>query len=149
MLNEGHTNPQIVAALKGLGFKTSTRSLQRCLQKWGRRRPAGTPGIRIGGVTDELAEKVNYLFHHTTLNDDLIAAPIVSDHGLQTTGRQVRTIRSKFGWLRPSTGPSNEAQVAQLLDGPGRTFGKPNTLISLTISPNPRARAIGHSQPTI
>src|SRR5256884_2242037 len=131
MLNEGHTNPQIVAALKRLGFKTSTRSLQRCLQKWGRRRPAGTPGIRIGGVTDELAEKVNYLFHHTTLNDDSIAARIISDYGLQTTGRQVRTIRSKFGWLRASTGPlkeankaATEAQVAQLLDGPGRTFGK-------------------------
>jgi len=28
MLNEGHTNPQIVAALKLLGFKTSTRSLK-------------------------------------------------------------------------------------------------------------------------
>jgi hypothetical protein len=48
MLNEGHTNPQIVAALKRLSFKTSTRSLKRCLQRWGRRRPAGTPGVRIG-----------------------------------------------------------------------------------------------------
>jgi hypothetical protein len=131
MLNEGHSNPQIVAALKRLGFKTSTRSLERCLQRWGRRRPAGTPGVRIGGVTDELAEKVNYLFHHTTLNDDSIAARILSDYGLQTTGRQVRTIRSKFGWLRATTGLSKAAnkaatqtQVAQLLDGPGRTFGK-------------------------
>ena len=130
MLNEGHTNPQIVAALDRLGFKTSIRSLKRYLQRWGCRRPAGTRGVRIGGVT-ELAEKVNYLFHHTTLNDDSIAARIVSDYGLQTTGRQVRTIRSKFGWLRASTGPSKEAnkaatqaQVAQLLDGPGRTFGK-------------------------
>jgi hypothetical protein len=82
------------------------------------------------GVTDELAEKVNYL-HHTTLNDDSIAARIMSDYGLQTTARQVRTIRSKFGWLRASTGSSKEAnkaatqaQVAQLVDGPGRTFGK-------------------------
>jgi hypothetical protein len=47
MLNEDHTNPQIVAALKRLGFKTSTRSLKRCLQRWGRRRPAGTRGVRI------------------------------------------------------------------------------------------------------
>jgi hypothetical protein len=77
-----------------------------------------------------LAEKVNYLFHHTTLNDDSIAARIISDHGLQITGRQVRTIRSKFGWLRASTGPSKEAnmaateaQVAQLLDGPGPRLG--------------------------
>jgi hypothetical protein len=128
MVEEGHSNPQIVAALKRLGFKTSTRSLERCLQRCGR---PGTPGVRIGGVTDELAVKVNYLFHHTTLNDDSIAARILSDYGLQTTGRQVRTIRSKFGWLRASTGPSKEAnkaatqaQVAQLVDGPGRTFGK-------------------------
>jgi hypothetical protein len=28
MLDEGHTNPQICAALKRLGFKTSTRSLK-------------------------------------------------------------------------------------------------------------------------
>jgi hypothetical protein len=88
MLNEGCTNPQIVAALNGLGFKTSTRSLKRCLQRWGRRRPAGTPGVQIGAVTDELAEKVNYLFHHTTLNDDSIAARIMSDYGLQTRGRR-------------------------------------------------------------
>jgi hypothetical protein len=131
MVEEGHSNPQIVAALKQLSFKISTRSLERYLQRWGRRRPAGTPGVRIGGVTDELAEKVNYLFHHATLNDDSIAARILSGNSLQTTGRQVRTIRLKFGWLRASTGPLKEAnkaatqaQVAQLLDGPGRTFGK-------------------------
>jgi hypothetical protein len=50
MHNEGHANPQIGVALKRLGFKTSTRSLKRCLQRWGRRRPVGTPGVRIGGV---------------------------------------------------------------------------------------------------
>jgi hypothetical protein len=82
MLNKGHTNPQIVAALKQLGFKTSMISLKRCLQRWGRRRLAGTPGVRIGGVTDELAEKVNYLFHHITHNDDSIAARTISDHDL-------------------------------------------------------------------
>jgi hypothetical protein len=112
MLNEGHTNPQIVAALKRLGFKTSTRSLKRYLQRWGRRCPAGTPGVRIGGVTDELAKKVNYLFHHITLNDNSIAARIMSDYGLQTIGRQVRTIRSKFGWLRASTRLSKAANKA-------------------------------------
>jgi hypothetical protein len=32
MLNEGHINPQIVAALARLGFKISTRSLQRFLK---------------------------------------------------------------------------------------------------------------------
>jgi hypothetical protein len=32
ILNEGYTNPQIVAALVRLGFKISTRSLQRFLK---------------------------------------------------------------------------------------------------------------------
>jgi hypothetical protein len=68
--------------------------------------------VRIGGVTDELAEKVNYLFHYTTFNDDLITTRIISDYGLQTTGRQIRTIRSKFSWLRALTGPSEEANKA-------------------------------------
>jgi hypothetical protein len=40
-----------VVALKRLGYQTSTRSLKRCLQRWGRRRPTGTPGVRIGGST--------------------------------------------------------------------------------------------------
>jgi hypothetical protein len=82
MLNEGHTNPQIVAALDRSGFKTSKTSLKRYLQRRGRRRPAGTPGARIDVVTDELAEKVNYLFHYITLNDNAIAARIINDYGL-------------------------------------------------------------------
>jgi hypothetical protein len=50
MLNEGYTNPQIVAALKRLGFKTSIRSLERYLQRWHRRRrhPAATPASLAG-----------------------------------------------------------------------------------------------------
>jgi hypothetical protein len=69
MVDEGYTNPQIVAAPRRLGFKTSIRSLQRFLKSWGLRRPSGAIGARIGGVSDELAEAVNYLFHYTTLND--------------------------------------------------------------------------------
>ena len=69
MLDEGHTNPQIVVVLKRLGFKTSTRSLQRFLKSSGLRRPSGTAGVRTSGISDELAEAVNYLFYHTTLND--------------------------------------------------------------------------------
>jgi len=46
--------------------------------------------VRIGGIIDDLAEAVNYLFHHTTLNDDQLAARIISDYHLQTTGRQVK-----------------------------------------------------------
>ena len=82
-------------------------------------------------MNDQLAEVVNYLFHHTTLNDDAIAARALTDYGLQTTGRQVRTVRTMFGWLRASSGASRaankaatHAQVAQVIDGPGRTFGK-------------------------
>src|SRR5256885_14460600 len=67
MLDEGHTNPQIVAPLARLAFKTSIRSLQRFLKSSGLRRPSGAVGVRIGGVSYELAEAVNYFFHHTTL----------------------------------------------------------------------------------
>jgi hypothetical protein len=84
MLNEGHTNPQIVAALTRLGFKTSIRSLQRFLKSRGLRRPSGAIGARIGGVSDELAEAVKYLFHHTTLNDTQLAARCFTDYQLHT-----------------------------------------------------------------
>jgi len=130
MLNEGHTNPQIVAALKRLSFKTSTRSLQRFLKSWGLRRPSGATGVR-NNVSDELAEAVNYLFHHTTLNDTQLAARCLTYYQLQTTARQVRSIRSIFGWLRRSKDAASDAQststhqqVAHLLNGPGRTFGR-------------------------
>jgi hypothetical protein len=131
MLNEGYTNPQIVAALIRLGFKTSTRSLQRFLKSQGLRRPSGTVGVRIGGVSDKLAEAVNYLFHHTTLNDTQLAARCLTDYQLQTTARQVKSIRLMFGWLRRSKGAASDAksasthqQVAHILNGPGRTFGR-------------------------
>ena len=124
--SEGHSNPQIVAALKRLGFKTSTRSLERCLQRWGRRRPAGTPGVRIGGVIDELAEKVNYLFHHTTLNDDSIAARILSDYGLQTTGRQVRTFKQPKETFRAQ----GQAQYINFLDHITKPQGKGDWTLS-------------------
>jgi hypothetical protein len=97
MVEEGHTNPQIVAALTRLGFKTSTRSLQQFLKGWGLRRPSGATGVRIGSVSDELAEAVNYLFHHTTLNDTQLAVRCLTDYQLQTTARQVRSIRAMPG----------------------------------------------------
>ena len=85
MLNEGRINLQIVAALTRLGSKTSTRSLQRFLKSWDLRRPSGTTGVRIGGVSDELAEAVHCLFHHTTLNDTQLAARYLTDYQLHTT----------------------------------------------------------------
>ena len=82
-------------------------------------------------MTNELTEAVNYLFHHTTLNDTQLAARCLADYGLQTTARQVRTIRSANRWLRASTGPSKAAQLATtqqyvaraILNGPARSFG--------------------------
>src|SRR5262249_47989017 len=126
MLNEGLTNPQIVAALTRLGFKTSTRSLQRFLKSRGLHRPLGAAGVRIGGVSDELVEAINYLFHHTTLNDSQLAARCLTDYQLQTTARQVKSIRLTSGWLRRLKGAASDTQsatthqqVAYLLNGPG------------------------------
>ena len=131
MVTNGHSNVQIIKALNRLGFHTSEISLKRYLRRSGIRRRRGAPGVNIGGINDQLAEVVNYLFHHTTLNDDAIAARALTDYGLQTTGRQVRTVRTMFGWLRASSGAlraantaATHAQVAQVIDGPGRTFGK-------------------------
>ena len=131
MLNEGRTNTQIVAALARLGFKTSIRSLQRFLKSSGLRRHSGAVGVRVGGVSDELAEAVNYLFHHTTLNDTQLAARCLTDYQLHTTARQVKSIRSIFGWQRRLKGAASDSQsasthqqVAYLLEGPGRTFGR-------------------------
>jgi hypothetical protein len=63
-------------------------------------------------MTDELVKTVNQLFHHTLLNDDAITARIFNNHGLQTTERQVRSIRSRFFWLRALTGPVKAARTA-------------------------------------
>jgi len=55
-----------------------------------------------------------------------------TDYSLQTTARQVRTIRSLNRWLRASTGPSKAAQRVTtqkhveraILNGPARSFGR-------------------------
>lgn len=41
--------------------------------------------MRIGSVSDELVEAVNYLFHYTTLNDTQLAARCLTDYQLHTT----------------------------------------------------------------
>jgi hypothetical protein len=149
IVNEGYTNPQIVAALRRLGFKTSIRSLQRFLKSLGLRRPSGAIGARIGGVSDELAEAINYLFHYTTLNDTQLAERCLTDYQLQTTARQVRSIRSMFGWLRKTRGAASEAQtasthqqVAHLLNGPGRTFGREWLVTYLRVHHGYKARRL-------
>jgi len=87
MVQEGHTNDEIVAALAQQGLITSERSLQRRLQLWDIQRPSGSRARRVGGVTNELIEAVNYLFHHTTLNDTQLAARCLTNYNLQTIAR--------------------------------------------------------------
>ena len=77
---------------------------------------------------EALISAVNDLFHHTLLNDAQIAARLL-EQGLQTTGRQVKTIRIKSGWQRHSTGAQKAAQTFQqveqvVIHGPGRIFGR-------------------------
>ena len=76
-----------------------------------------------------LAERVNYHFHHSLLNDSQIAARIRTDDDLATTANQVREIRLLFNW-RHRHQPGGASSVAQnsttqnLLNGPARTFGR-------------------------
>jgi hypothetical protein len=122
-LQQGFSNDEVATALGRRGFQTSTRSLT----SWNicRERLAGE-------VSDALAEAVNYLFHHTLLNDAEIATRIINDYDLQTSRPQVRSIRSLFGWRRTTHGPARAIQQTStslhiqqaLLDGVGRTFGR-------------------------
>src|SRR5271154_3345086 len=113
MVSNGYTNSNIVAELARRGLTTKERTLKRRLHLWGIRRQNGSTGVTIGTITDELAEAVNYIFHHTLLNDDQIAARVLEDYQLHTTGRQVKSIRSLFGWHRRLVG---HAQAAQTLE---------------------------------
>jgi SOS response regulatory protein OraA/RecX len=124
---QGFSNDEVVAALARKGFQTSTRSLKRRLASWNIRRE------RLAGeVSDALAEAVNYLFHHTLLNDAEIATRIINDYSLQTSHRQVRSIRSLFGWRRATHSPARATQQTStslhiqqaLLNGVGRTFSR-------------------------
>jgi hypothetical protein len=127
---DDYSNAEIVQELFTKGFQTSTRSLQRRLQNWGFRRQSGARGTNIG-ASGVLKEAINQLFHSTLLNDNQIGARL-TERGLQTTGRQVKTIRLKSGWQRHSTGAQKAARAAQTLHqveqvvthGPGRTFGR-------------------------
>ena len=44
-------------------------------------------------ITDELTERVNYLFHHTLLSDSQIAIKIAEEDGLQSSANQIQEIR--------------------------------------------------------
>jgi hypothetical protein len=125
MIDDGQTDAQIIATLFRYGVQTSERSLRRRLQFWGLRRPPNGPGA-------DLVEAVNYIFHHTTLNDAKIAEQIYEDYDLQIITGQVRSIRSRFGWVGASTGAKKAAQLAttqqlveqEILNGPAYTYGR-------------------------
>lgn len=125
---QGLTNEAVLSQLRRQGLYTSSATLRRRLSLWGVRKKAAIP------ITDELAERVNYHFHHSLLNDSQIAARIRTDDGLATTANQVREIRLLFNW-RHRHQPGSASSVAQtsttqtyvattLLNGPGRTFGR-------------------------
>ena len=152
---QGFSNDEVVTALARRCFQTSTRNLKRRLASWNIRR-----GRLAGDVSDALAEAINYLFHHTLLNDAEIAARIINDYGLQTSHRQVRSIRSLFGWTRAARGPARATQQTSTslhvqqafrwrlrhLKRPSRQRGKLSTLITSTTLPGV---AIGPSRPII
>jgi hypothetical protein len=148
--HQGLSNDEVVAALKRRGFETSKTSLKRRLQVWGIRREQGDTGVRTG-VSDDLTEAINQIFHHTQLNDNQIAQRVFDDYKLHTTGRQVRTVRSLFGWRRRhwQSSQSNaeqtaatQAQVQAVLDGPGRTFGREWLVTYLRVHHGYKARRL-------
>jgi hypothetical protein len=70
--------------------------------------------VRSGTESDVLAEVINYIFHHTTLNNAVIAAQILVDYNLYITARQVKRIRLKAGWLRASSGAKKQQSEPRL-----------------------------------
>ena len=83
---EGLTNQQLLDwLLEEEGIQCTLRTLERRLQQWEVRRNAVTQV----SITNELAERVNYLFHHSLLSDSQIAIKITEDDGLQNSANQV------------------------------------------------------------
>jgi len=80
------------------------------------------PGGTHTPVSETLINAVDDLFYYTLLNYTQIAARLLGQ-GLQTTDRQIRSIRQRCDWLRVTFGPTFQ-QVEQVFNGPGRTFGR-------------------------
>src|SRR5437868_5185172 len=97
MLNEGHTNPQIVATLTRLGLKTSIRSLQQFLKSSGLHRPSSAVGLRVGDVSDELADAVNYLSSPSDLPCDSLVVLLNGRNRLRGhLGRRITPSRRRL-----------------------------------------------------
>src|SRR5438552_1137917 len=71
----GHTHNEILSWLQEMGIRVSLSTLGRQLRDWGLRRRTKVT------ITDELAERVNFLFHHTLLFDSQIASKITNEDG--------------------------------------------------------------------
>ena len=126
---EGLTNKQLLDwLLEEKEIQCTLRSLERRLQQWGVRCNAMTQVP----ITDKLAERVNYLFHHSLLSDSQIAIKIAEEDGLQSSANQVQEIRLLFGWHRQNLTPTQstaqqqlaQQYVGQFIAGEGRYFGR-------------------------
>jgi hypothetical protein len=79
MKRDGHTHNQVLSWLRDQGVIIGISSLKERLQIWGLRRNTKVQ------LTDELAERVNWLFHHTLLSDSQITSKIADEDGLETS----------------------------------------------------------------
>jgi hypothetical protein len=79
MKRDGHTYNQVLAWLKEQGIHTSITTLKRRLQTWGIREHTEVE------ISDALAERVNWLFHHTLYDDSQIAIKITEEVGLKVS----------------------------------------------------------------
>src|ERR1700728_4094380 len=64
MKRDGYTHEEVLSELEEKGVTISRATLKRQLQAWGLSRRRTKVGL-----SDELAERVNWLFHHTLLSD--------------------------------------------------------------------------------
>jgi hypothetical protein len=128
MKRDGYTHEEVLSELEEKGVTISRATLKRQLQAWGLSRRRTKVGL-----SDELAERVNWLFHHTLLSDAQIASKIIEDDGLETSENQVQEIRLLFGWQRRhNTADKSTQQAAEtqtlvqnlLYTGPGRSYGR-------------------------
>jgi hypothetical protein len=94
----------VLVWLQEQGIYTSITTLKRRLQIWGVHQHSRVQ------LSDELAERVNWLFHHTLLADSQIASRIADEDGLEITKNQVQEIRLLFDWERRNLTPSNVPQ---------------------------------------
>ena len=72
---DGYTNSRLLSWLHEQGIHTSDQALKRRLQVWGVPSHRRRTEVDLNSVdrADELAERVNYLFHHTLLSSSQIA----------------------------------------------------------------------------